>query len=296
MKKIYKLLICVLVLTMITGCSQATSKRNAKEIIEDMILYYGTYESKSKDKVNDLLEELEDVDSSKAKQWDEIMKYWQTNHEKLEINNDVLPDGLDKSDKLCIVVLGYQLNDDGTMQDELIGRLKVALDSANKYPNAYVACTGGGTAKDNSNVTEADQMAQWLIDNGLNKDRLIIENKSSSTVENAKFTYNILRKKYQDIDKIAIVTSDYHIERGSLLYKAQLVLSAAKNNDKSIQIVSKLLIKPTRIVNHFYGKLVGFAKYLVMSNLLIRFMMKSIQNQNYKRNKIVPFYNLISIF
>lgn len=28
MKKIYKLLICVLVLTMITGCSQATSKRN----------------------------------------------------------------------------------------------------------------------------------------------------------------------------------------------------------------------------------------------------------------------------
>ena len=58
MKKIYKLLICVLILTMFTGCSQATSKRNAKGII----LYYGTYESKSKDKVNDLLEELEDVD------------------------------------------------------------------------------------------------------------------------------------------------------------------------------------------------------------------------------------------
>ena len=165
-----------------------------------MILYYGTYEEKSKDKINNLLEELEDVDSSKEKQWNEIMKYWQTNHEKLEINNDILPDGLDNSNKLCIVVLGYQLNDDGTMQDELIGRLKVALDSANKYPNAYVACTGGGTAKNNSNVTEADQMAQWLIDNGLNKDRLIIENKSSSTVENAKFTYNILRKKYQDID------------------------------------------------------------------------------------------------
>ena len=61
------------------------------------------------------------------------MKYWQTNHEKLEINNDILPDGLDNSNKFCIVVLGYQLNDDGTMKDELIGRLKVALDSANKY-------------------------------------------------------------------------------------------------------------------------------------------------------------------
>ena len=41
MKKIYKLLICVLVLTMFTGCSQATSKRNAKEIIEDMS-FHGT--------------------------------------------------------------------------------------------------------------------------------------------------------------------------------------------------------------------------------------------------------------
>ena len=144
MKKIYKLLICVLVLTMFTGCSQATSKRNAKEIIEDMILYYGTYESKSKDKVNDLLEELEDVDSSKAKQWDEIMKYWQTNHEKLEINNDILPDGLDNSNKFCIVVLGYQLNDDGTMKDELIGRLKVALDSANKYQIGRASCRERG--------------------------------------------------------------------------------------------------------------------------------------------------------
>lgn len=48
MKKIYKLLICVLVLTMFTGCSQANSKRNSKEIIEDMILYYGTYEKNPK--------------------------------------------------------------------------------------------------------------------------------------------------------------------------------------------------------------------------------------------------------
>lgn len=34
MKKIYKLLICVLVLTMFTGCSQATSKEMQKKLLK----------------------------------------------------------------------------------------------------------------------------------------------------------------------------------------------------------------------------------------------------------------------
>ena len=62
------------------------------------------------------------------------------------------------------------------------------LASAQKYPNAYVAVTGGGTAKNNPNATEADQMAAWMIANGLDENRLIVENKSKSTVQNAQFT------------------------------------------------------------------------------------------------------------
>lgn len=79
-------------------------------------------------------------------------------------------------------------NDDSTMKDELVGRLQTALASAQKYPNAYVAVTGGGTAKNNPNAIEADQMAVWIIANGLDDNRLIVENKSKSTVQNAQFT------------------------------------------------------------------------------------------------------------
>ena len=74
------------------------------------------------------------------------------------------------------------------MKDELVGRLQTALASAQKYPNAYVAVTGGGTAKNNPNAIEADQMAVWIIANGLDDNRLIVENKSKSTVQNAQFT------------------------------------------------------------------------------------------------------------
>ena len=67
---------------------------------------------------------------------------------------------------LCIVIMGYDLRDDGSMKEELIDRLVVGLSSALKYPNAYVAVTGGATS-DVPGVTEAGQMAQWLMERGL---------------------------------------------------------------------------------------------------------------------------------
>ena len=41
------------------------------------------------------------------------------------VNTDmnVNVDGLPNDDSLCITVLGFALNDDGTMKDELVGRL-----------------------------------------------------------------------------------------------------------------------------------------------------------------------------
>ena len=58
----------------------------------------------------------------------------------------------------ALVILGQRLKADGSMKDELIRRLKVGLDVSEQYPNAYVVCTGGGTAKENKEVTEAGQM------------------------------------------------------------------------------------------------------------------------------------------
>ncbi len=72
-----------------------------------------------------------------------------------------------------VVILGFQLNPDGSMKDELIERLKVGLKSAEKYPNAYIVCTGGGTAAENAEATEAGEMAKWLEEQGVAKERII---------------------------------------------------------------------------------------------------------------------------
>ena len=206
--------------------------------LEKLIQYYGNYQHQADTDIERVLAELKAVDEQKYTEWSQIMDYWMYVNDELVVNTKVAPDGLPNDDSMCIVVLGFALNDDGSMKDELIGRLTVALETAKKYPNAYVACTGGGTAKNNPDATEADQMAAWLIEQGLDESRIIVENKSKSTVQNAQFTYAILRASYPQIKHLCMVTSDYHIQRGSLLYYAQCLLSAYEAGDQILDIIS----------------------------------------------------------
>lgn len=106
-----------------------------------MISYFSTYQSTAKTDIQRLVEKLKALNSTKGEEWEKIMKYGDYVNTDMNVNVDGLP------------------NDDSTMKDELVGRLQTALASAQKYPNAYVAVTGGGTAKNNPNAIEADQMA-----------------------------------------------------------------------------------------------------------------------------------------
>lgn len=183
-------------------------------------------------------------------QWKLIMDFWQGVDsedpdyytESYDVNNNGanIPEGLPEDDSLCIVVLGYSLNDDGSMQDELKGRCDAAVQLAMEYPNAYIACTGGGTAKDAPDITEADSMKSYIIDNygdEIDESRIIVENESRSTVENAQNTYEILCADYPEVDQLVMVTSQYHLKRGSVLYNTVIVLKAFETGNTLLDIV-----------------------------------------------------------
>ncbi len=238
MKRWISLLAAVMMIVILSGMPTVSALTSDKDTIAQMIAYYKTHGGAAHTDIARLTQELASTDPEQAQAWGDIMAYWDHVNNGMEVHTDVLPDGLPEDNTLCITVLGYALNADGTMKDELIGRLQVALDSAEKYPNAYIACTGGGTASGNPLATEADQMAAWLRAQGLDEDRIIVENRSKSTVQNAKFTYTLLRRDYPQITDLAIVTSDYHVPRGCLLYNAQLILSALEAKDSPLNIVS----------------------------------------------------------
>ncbi len=186
--------------------------------IQQMLQYYRYYQEDAWDKVEELLDYITYLDSEKGALWKTIMSNWSRFNSEMDIPADVLPDGLPEDDSLCIVVLGYALNSDGSMQPELIDRLEVALASAQKYPNAYIAVTGGGTAA-NASITEAEAMASWLIANGISSDRLILETQSLSTTYNAVNTYAMFVRQYRNIESIAVISSDYHVPWGCTMFQ-----------------------------------------------------------------------------
>ncbi len=232
------LLLALAILCLCGGCGRRAETRDRQEIIEEMVVDYGSYGGDADEHISSLLKELRAVDADAAERWTSIMKLWKTVNADLPLSYDVLPDGLPDTDELGIVVLGFQLNPDGTMRDELIERLTVVLNSAAKYPHALIVCTGGGTAAENESATEAGKMAEWLIENGIAENRVIVEDKSVTTAQNAIYTFDILAERYPQVKQLAIVSSDYHIATGTLLFEAESVLRAEKAGGETAHVVS----------------------------------------------------------
>ena len=239
MKKLKWIINIVLVLCLAAGLAACGApKRESGEIIKEMLLYYGNYGDEAEDKVEELLKELRKNDKDAAEKWECVMDLWAHEAAGVQINYTVLPDGLPATDELVIVALGFQLYPDGTMKGELLERLKVVKRCAEKYPNAFVVCTGGGTAAENPSATEAGVMASWLKENGISSERIIVEDKSITTAQNAMFTLDILEEQYPQVTQIAIVSSDYHIATGELLFGAEATLRADKAGEEKYHIVS----------------------------------------------------------
>ena len=157
-----------------SGCGQRAEKRKPREIIEELVVDYGSYGAEAETHIQSLLSQLRAADADAADRWERILALWKTANTELTVHDRVLPDGLPDTDTLCIVALGFQLEPDGTMRGELVERLKVVKESAEKYPRALIVCTGGGTAAQDETATEAGRMAEWLIENGIAEERILV--------------------------------------------------------------------------------------------------------------------------
>lgn len=246
-KTFFSVITLMLALCCIAGCTAKEPVRPEQEIIHDLIYSFDARQGNPD--TEQYLSELKSVNEKKAAVWEDICDTWSASYQDGYLNPSILPDGLPQDNSLAIVVLGYQLNSDGTMQDELIGRLETAYDCAMKYPNAYIVLTGGGTARNNPNITEADAMADWLRQQGMARDRLIIENRSLNTLTNASNSFRILERDYPSVTSLAIVTSDYHIPWGVTNFEGVIQYEAYKKDTapqyKIISNAGYVLEKPT---------------------------------------------------
>lgn len=185
-----------------------------------------------------LLDDMKASDPAMGDLWDGIMNYWIYTETGQEINYDNLPDDLPDDDSLCIVMAGYELGRDGKMKPELVDRMVTGLACAKKYPNAYILVTGGPTAHDKNNTTEAGAMAAWLVDHGVDEKRLLVEEKALSTAHNATYGNALIREKAPQVRSLAVVTSDYHVGLVSLLFYAETQRYAYETGTAPFDIIS----------------------------------------------------------
>lgn len=95
-------------------------------------------------------------------------------------------------------------------------RLDAALVYLEEYQEAYCVVSGG--QGDGENISEAECMYRYLTDRGIDGARIFKEDASTTTRENLEFSLVVIEENGLP-QEIAIVTSEYHQYRASLVAK-----------------------------------------------------------------------------
>ena len=114
-----------------------------------------------------------------------------------------------------IIVLGALVREDGP-SSILKARLDAAVDYLEENPNTKCIVSGGQGK--NEPYSEAEGMRRYLVKEGIDESRIIIEDKSTNTVENIQNSMKLIEKENP---RVGIVTSNFHVYRGVGIAKKQ---------------------------------------------------------------------------
>ena len=114
-----------------------------------------------------------------------------------------------------LVVLGAAVYGDRPSLT-LVRRLEGALDYLNSYPDSVAVVSGG--MGPGETVTEGQAMFDWLVARGVAPERVLIEDRATSTRENLEFSFDITRSRGDEPSgNVAIVSSAYHLYRAKCM-------------------------------------------------------------------------------
>lgn len=115
-----------------------------------------------------------------------------------------------------LIVLGAGVNGSEPSLS-MTDRLEAALAYLNAHPDCVAVVSGGqGPGED---ITEAEAMRAWLSRRGVAEERIVLEDKATTTAENLRYSFDIIRERNEDIAEtsIAVVSSEYHLYRAEAM-------------------------------------------------------------------------------
>ena len=139
-----------------------------------------------------------------------------------------------------IIVLGCQVKGERPSK-ALKERLETAKDYLEKNPDTKAILSGGmGTGE---MITEAECMYRYLVDAGVDSRRLLIEDTSTTTLENLQNSQNFLDK---ETCSAGIVTNNFHVYRSVALARKVGYLNVC-----GIAAPSRTILQPHYLVREF---------------------------------------------
>ena len=163
-----------------------------------------------------------------------------------------------EQDLAYIIVLGAQVKGEN-IRRSLEYRTRRAMEYLQENPDTVAVLSGG--QGDGELITEAECMRRWLTYYGIPEDRLLIEDRSTTTVENLQFSGKVIREdaalRYSGTDpdgeqekemKIGIVTNSFHVYRAMKLARKQ-----GYRHVSGIPAVSYYKLLPHDMVREFFA-------------------------------------------
>ena len=126
-----------------------------------------------------------------------------------------------KYNKDYIIILGCQIKKDGSLTPLLKGRVDRALEfrknQINETNKDLIFIPSGGKGPDEK-ISEAEAMKNYLLKAGIKEKNILIDDKSTNTYENIKFSNQLIKNKKTNI---AFSTTNYHVLRAGLIATEQ---------------------------------------------------------------------------
>jgi uncharacterized SAM-binding protein YcdF (DUF218 family) len=151
-----------------------------------------------------------------------------------------------------VIVLGAQVRGT-TVTKSLKKRLDTAVEYLADNKETLVIVSGGqGSGED---ITEAEAMSIYLKSKGIPENRIIMEEKSTNTAENIKYSKMLIKG---DESRVVIVTNGFHVFRALSIAKKQGLSQAQGLAAPSDRIL---------ILNYYIREAAGVLKDFLVGNI-----------------------------
>ncbi|WP_282935231.1 YdcF family protein [Paenibacillus sp. RC67] len=148
-----------------------------------------------------------------------------------------------KTDADALIVLGYRC-DGNQIHPLLKERLDTAILLYRQYAYRYLVLSGGAVK---SNLTEAEIMRDYLLEQGVPEDRMLLESRSRNTVHNLVNCRLVLQE--HGMSTFLLVSNSFHLRRMRYIMKTlglTASLYAERNWSSIVQLQWRLTFQEIR--------------------------------------------------